>query len=156
MINSHRHYSRVIWTSFYWFWAHIIWMPKLKIKCPFWDLKTLKMLCFQVCFAYLNPNRGLRFPCTQSYSVHPQPLSAGGGGGGGAWASNKIFKRGGGLTGSQFLEGGCWEDGHDLGRGGKFDGIGVKDEKFEYYGSWLKNLIFKVSSRKTNIYRGIA
>ena len=59
------------------------------------------------------------------------------------------------MAGSQFLEGVCWEDGHDLGRGGKFDGIGVKDEKFAYYGRSLKNLIFKVSSRKTNIYRGI-
>ena len=38
------------------------------------------------------------------------PLSAGG------WTSNEIFKKGG-LTGPQFLEGGCWERGGLLGGG---------------------------------------
>ena len=66
------------------------------------------------------------------YCAPPTPFCWGGGGGVGP--PNK-FLQGGGVTGSQFLGGGCWEDGHDLGRGGKFDGIGVKDEKFEYYGS---------------------
>ena len=33
------------------------------------------------------------------------PLSPGGEGGG--WASNQNFQKGGGLTGSQFLEGDC-------------------------------------------------
>ena len=29
----------------------------------------------------------------------------------GSWAPNQIFKQGGGLTGPQLLEGGCWESG---------------------------------------------
>ena len=41
------------------------------------------------------------------------PFSAGGGGRVGGWVSNQIFKKRG-LTGSQFLEGGCWK------RGGNF------------------------------------
>ena len=36
------------------------------------------------------------------------------GGGGGSWASDQIFKKGEGLTGSQFLEGRCWEKGGDF------------------------------------------
>ena len=27
--NINRHYSRAIWTSFYWFWTHVSWAPKL-------------------------------------------------------------------------------------------------------------------------------
>ena len=50
-------------------------------------------------------------------SVHPPlPFLLRGGGGGGSWGGllTKFSKRGcggGGLTGSQFLEGGCWERG---------------------------------------------
>ena len=37
---------------------------------------------------------------------------------GGGWASNQIFKKGGGLTGPSLLEGGCWERGGWLFSGG--------------------------------------
>ena len=30
-VPRHRLYSIAIWTSFYQFWAHVIWAPKLKI-----------------------------------------------------------------------------------------------------------------------------
>ena len=49
----------------------------------------------------------------ECYSVHPS-LSAGGGGGGGELPT-KFQKRG--LTGLQFLEGGCWERGGDFFQG---------------------------------------
>ena len=39
----------------------------------------------------------------------------------GVWASNQIFKKGGGLTGPQLLEGGCWER-----RGDFFQGEGAQ------------------------------
>ena len=41
----------------------------------------------------------------------PSPLSAGGGGGG---EPLKKFKKRGGLTGPQLLEGGCWERGDNV------------------------------------------
>ena len=47
------------------------------------------------------------------HSVHSLFLRGervrGGGGGGGGWSSYPIFKKGHGLTGPHFLEGGCWE-----------------------------------------------
>ena len=48
------------------------------------------------------------------HSVHPpSPLYAGGG----VELPIKFLKRGGGLTGSQVLEGVCWERGGDFFRG---------------------------------------
>ena len=41
------------------------------------------------------------------HSVHPLPFSRGGG----VEPPTKFSKRGGGLTGPQILEGGCWERG---------------------------------------------
>ena len=47
----------------------------------------------------------------------PPPFCLGGEGGEGS-ASYQIFKKGGVLTGPQFLEGGCWERGVTFFRGG--------------------------------------
>ena len=33
---SLRHFSQSIWTLFYQYWAHVIWMPKLKICIYLW------------------------------------------------------------------------------------------------------------------------
>ena len=53
-----------------------------------------------------------------AHSVHP-PLLLLSGGGGGVESPTKFSKRGWRLTGTQFLEGGCWERGVDfLQRGG--------------------------------------
>ena len=48
----------------------------------------------------------------------PPPFCLGGGEGGEGSASYQIFKKGGVLTGPQFLEGGCWERGVTFFRGG--------------------------------------
>ena len=50
----------------------------------------------------------------EDHSVHPPCLSEGGGG----WASNQIFKKGGGLTEPQLLERDSWEREDDFVHGG--------------------------------------
>ena len=35
-IWSLRHYSRAIWTPFYQYWVHVIWVPKFKICIYLW------------------------------------------------------------------------------------------------------------------------
>ena len=62
----------------------------------------------------------------RTHSVHLPPPSfwwGGGGGGGGGEGGGGVGRPsfgggGGGLTGSQFLEGGCWERGSDIFQGG--------------------------------------
>ena len=78
-------------------------------------------LCVCVCVCFLceikseyQQKTTLRVRPQYIHSVYPTPFMLGGEGGGGCLASNQISKKGGGLTGSQFLEGGCWERGSDF------------------------------------------
>ena len=59
---------------------------------------------------------GVHHTCDGGHDIvcSPPPLSAGLGGGGVVEPPTKFFKRWGGLTRSQFLEGSCWERGGEL------------------------------------------
>ena len=92
------------------FWVYENWLLKMYYLCINQKMEWTKPVDKKEVFSFLGIN--------VVHSVHPLPLSAGTGG----WASYQVFEKGGGLTGSQFWEGGCWERGGDFfgrhGRGG--------------------------------------
>ena len=99
-------------------WAHNSWC-----KCIFilvcqstgsWVCCVSLCVCVCVCFlceikSEHQQKTTLRVRPQYIHSVYPTPFMLGGGGGGGNWPPTKFPKKGGGLIGSQFLEGGCWE-----------------------------------------------
>ena len=83
----------------------------------------------------------------KSHSVHPPaPLSAG------ELSLQPNFQKGGGLTGPQLLEGGCWERGGDFFQGGCNFHIKnkLKSEIFNDKKSLYAKIFFSVITKNSN------